>query len=333
MSSERFISIVIANYNKATTIGKCLEAAFSSKYENFEVVVVDDNSEDNSVEITKQFPCKLIRLDKHVGASKARNIGASDSNGDIIFFTDADCLLKEDTLSIINKTLAETSANVVLGGTYTRIPADKGFFSLFQSVFINYSETRKVKDPDYIATHAMVINARTFRKSNGFSENFLPILEDVEFSHRLWKTGHKLVINPLIEVRHIFNFSLSGSMRNAIKKSMYWTIYSLKNKDLLVDSGTASAELKVNVGSYFLSLFFLILWIISQKFLFLYLLPPILVFNSFVSRGLLKAFHKTQGPLFAVFAFIYYTMVYPLAVGAGVIMGTVKYLLKRNTKN
>ena len=329
MSSERFISIVIANYNKASTIGKCLEAAFSSKYESFEVVVVDDNSEDNSVEIIKQFPCKLIRLDKHVGASKARNIGASDSNGDIIFFTDADCLLKEDTLSIINKTLAETSANVVLGGTYTRIPADKGFFSLFQSVLINYSETRKVNDPDYIATHAMVINARTFRKSNGFSENFLPILEDVEFSHRLRKTGHRLVINPLIEVRHIFNFSLLGSMRNAIKKSMYWTIYSLKNKDLLVDSGSASAELKVNIVSYFLCLLLLSLWLILQKLAFLYPLPLIFVFNSFVSRGLFRAFYETKGLLFTGLALMYYLMLYPLPVGTGTIRGMVNFLSQK----
>ncbi len=329
MSSERFISIVIANYNMASTIGKCLEAVFSSKYENFEVVVVDDNSEDNSVEIIKQFPCKLIRLDKHVGASKVRNIGASDSNGDIIFFTDADCLLKENTLSIINKTLAEISANVVLGGTYTKIPADKGFFSLFQSVFINYSETKKVKDPDYIATHAMVINARTFRKSNGFSESCLPILEDVEFSHRLRKTGHRLVINPLIEVRHIFNFSLSGSMRNAIKKSMYWTIYSLKNKDLLVDSGTASAELKVNIVSYFLCLLLLSLWLILQKLAFLYPLPLIFVFNGFVSRGLFRAFYETKGLLFTGLASMYYLMLYPLPVGTGTIRGVVNFLSRK----
>lgn len=329
MSSERHISIVISNYNKAATIGKCLEAAFSSRYENFEVVVVDDNSVDNSIEIIKKFPCKLICLEKHAGASRARNIGAFSSNGDIIFFTDADCLLKEDTLSIVNRALSKTGHDVIIGGTYTKIPYDKGFFSLFQSVFINYSETKKVENPDYIATHAMIIHAQTFRKSNGFPEDFLPILEDVEFSHRLRREGRRLVINPEIQVQHIFNFSLSASLLNAIKKSMYWTMYSLKNKDLLADSGTASKELKTNVTLYFLSLLFLFLWIISQNPLFLYPLFLIFIFNSFVSRGLLKAFYETKGTLFAGLAYMYYTLLYPLPVGMGVIAGTMSHLLKK----
>ncbi len=333
MSSERHISIVISNYNRAATIGKCLEAALSSRYKNFEVVVVDDNSVDNSIAIIKKFPCKLICLEKHAGASKARNIGAFSSNGDIIFFTDADCLLKEDTLSVVNRTLSKTGPDVIIGGTYTKIPYDKSFFSLFQSVFINYSETKNVENPDYIATHAMIIHAQTFRKSGGFPEDFLPILEDVKFSHRLQRTGYRLVMNPEIEVQHIFNFSLFASLRNAIRKSMYWTMYSLKNKDLLVDSGTASKELKINVASYFLSLLFLTLWIISQKPSFLFPLPLFLIFNSFVSRGLLKVFYKTKGALFAGLAYIYYTMLYPLPVGMGVIAGMMKYLLERNTKN
>ncbi len=329
MSAEKCISIVISNYNKAATIGKSLEAAFSSRYGNFEVIVVDDHSEDISIEIIKRFPCKLICLEKHAGASKARNIGALGSNGDIIFFTDADCLLKADTLSIANRALSTTDPDVVIGGTYTRMPYDKRFFSIFQSVFINYSETKKAGNPDYIATHAMVINARTFRKSRGFPEDFLPILEDVEFSHRLRREGYKLIMNPEIQVQHIFNYSLLRSLRNAIKKSMYWTMYSIENRDLFTDSGTASAELKVNVVSYFFSLLFLTLWISSQKSLFLYPLPLVFLSNIFINRRLLKAFYETKDTLFAGLASMYYTMLYPLSVGTGVIAGMVKYLSRR----
>ncbi len=306
----------------------CLEAVFSSGYDNFEVTVVDDCSEDNSIEIIKRFPCRLIRLEKHSGASKARNIGAFNSNGDIFFFTDADCLLREDTLSVASKTITERGPGIIVGGTYTREPYDRGFFSLFQSVFINYSETKKAANPDYIATHAMAIRAETFKESGGFSEDFLPILEDVEFSHRLRRKGYRLIVNPYMLVQHIFNYSLIGSMRNAIRKSMYWTVYSIKNKDLLSDSGTASVELKVNVISYFLNLIILTLWVVFQKSFLFYLLPQIFAFNFFINRKLLKAFYETGGILFAFFASIYYTLLYPLAVGTGVISGMMKYLLK-----
>ncbi len=326
MISEKKISVVIANYNKASTIGKCLEAAFCSKYQNFEVIVVDDMSDDGSVDIIKQYPCKLIRLNEHSGASKARNMGASHSSGDIIFFTDADCLLKEDTLSVVNNSMAETGGDLIVGGTYTRIPADKDFFSLFQSVFINYSETKNAEKPDYIATHAMAVGTETFRKSKGFHEDFMPILEDVEFSHRMRKKGCRLVINPVIEVRHVFNFSLYGSLRNAIKKSKYWTMYSIKNRDLLTDSGTASAELKVNVLSCLTILLILAVWIISGNFSSLLFGPPVIIMNVFVSRGLLKAFYEANGILFAGLASSYYIVVYPLSVGTGSVLGVLNLI-------
>lgn len=325
MSMGKYISVVIPNYNNAATIGKCLEAAFASRYSNFEVVVVDDHSEDNSIEIIKRFPCRLISLDKHCEASKARNTGALQSSGDIIFFTDSDCLLNEDTLSIINSTFSKVEPHTIVGGTYTKKPYDKGFFNLFQSLFVNYSETKNVNDPDYIAAHAMVIDRDTFRKSKGFPEEFLPIIEDVEFTHRLKREGCVLVMNPEIQVRHIFNFSFYRSMKNAVRKSKYWVMYSMKNKDLFTDSGSSSTELKVNVASAFSSLLLLALWILSQKNIFLYPLPFLFICNLFVSRGLIKTFHETGGALFTAPASIYYTVFYSLSVGTGTIAGMAKY--------
>lgn len=320
-----FISVIIPNHNRDATIGKCLEAAFSSRYENFEVVVVDDGSEDNSLEIIRGFPCKLIRLDRHSGASKARNVGALNSHGDVLFFTDADCLLKEHTLSMADKTLSEKGTDVLIGGTYTPIPYDRSFFSIFQSIFINFSETKRANNPDYIAAHAMAIEAQAFRQNGGFPEDFLPILEDVELSHRLRRSGYRLIMNPHILVQHIFNYSLIYSLGNAIRKSLYWTIYSIKNRDLLADSGTASLELKINVVSQLVNLILLALWMFSQKSFFLYPLPLIFAFNISINRKLIRAFYDAKGFIFASLAFIYYAMMYSFAVGVGAFAGILKY--------
>ncbi len=321
-----FISIIIPNYNGSATIGKCLEAALASSYRDFEVIVVDDCSEDDSIEVIKGFPCKLLQLNQHSGAAKARNMGAACSHGDILFFTDADCLLQEETLSIAGQTLSSEGYNALVGGTYTRVPYDNGFFSLFQSIFINYSETKDPSNPDYVAAHAMVITAETFRQSCGFAENFLPILEDVEFSHRLRKTGRRLVMNPDIQVRHIFNFSLFGSLRNAFTKSLYWTVYSIGNKDLFVDSGTASTELKINVAAYFFGALLLLIFLLTGKVLFLLLIPLVIILNLFVNRVLLLAFYRTRGLLFSIAAAIYYLLLYPVPVSAGALAGATKYL-------
>ena len=293
-----------------------------------EVIVVDDNSTDGSVKIIEKFPVRLIRLERHAGASAARNVGAGNSTGSVLFFIDADCLLRKDTLALVRRAFADRGENFVIGGTYTREPQDPGFFSLFQSVFINYFETKRADDPDYIATHALVIDASAFRKSGGFPRNFLPIIEDVEFSHRLRRAGYRLLMDPAIQVRHIFNFTLRRSLGNAFKKSRYWTQYSLANRDLLADSGTASRELKVNVFACFFCCAVLGLWLPTGKASFLYPLPMIIGVNLFINRRLFGAFYETRGTLFAILAAGYYTTLYALAVGAGAFRGLIGYFIK-----
>ena len=321
---EKRISIIIPNHNGATTIGKCLEAAFSSVYPDFEVVAVDDCSTDGSLEIIKGFPCALVALDAHSGASRARNAGARHASGDILFFTDADCILQNDALSLAAKALPDEE-NKVIGGTYTPIPYDDTFFSAFQSIFIHYSETKK-REPDYIATHAMAIDRTLFSQSGGFAEDFLPILEDVEFSHRLRRSGYSLVMCPDILVQHIFNFTFAKSLRNAFRKSMFWTAYSLANRDTFADSGTASRELKSNVVCLFVSFVLLLSAFISGKIILLFFLPFIIIFNVFLSHGLIRAFYVTKGSSFALRAILYYITVYPLAIGTGVLAGLWRYL-------
>ncbi|MGE5300034.1 MAG: glycosyltransferase family 2 protein, partial [Acidobacteriota bacterium] len=115
---QKRISVIIPNYNGGRTIGKCLEALFASSYKSFEVVVVDDCSTDSSREIIGRFPCRLIPLGEQSGASRARNIGAQNSGGEVLFFIDADCIVQEDTLSLVDRAV-DGNRGVVVGGTYT----------------------------------------------------------------------------------------------------------------------------------------------------------------------------------------------------------------------
>ena len=326
ISMEKYISVVIPNYNGEATIGKCLEAAFASNYKNFEVVVVDDCSGDRSVEIIKQYPCKFLSFDKRSGTSMARNAGARNCSGEIIFFIDSDCLLEKDTLSIVNKTMSKLAPDHMVGGTYADVAYDDAFFNTFQAAWINYSETRKVIAPDYIAAHAMIMFKETFDDSQGFPEDFMPIIEDVEYSHRLKRSGIKLIMNPDIQVRHIFGFTLPGSLCNAYRKTAYWCLYSLNNKDLFSDSGTASAEFKTNVALYIMILFLLMISALLQNSTVLLLVPVLIAVNVIMSRKLISAFLKAKGRVFAFFAFLYYSLLYPLPVALGTAAGIMKYI-------
>lgn len=321
---QPFISLIIPNRNGAATLARCLQAALASRCPRFEVIVVDDASADDSVAVIRRYPCRLVRLERHGGAARARNVGAAHARGDILFFTDADCLLEEHALARAAATLVHAGPGTAVGGTYTRAPADRRFFSRFQSVFIHYNETRGAR-PDYLATHALAIRAAEFRASGGFREDFLPIIEDVEFSHRLRRQGQQLVMNPAIRARHVFNYSAARSLRNAFRKSMYWTLYSLRERDLFTDSGTASLGLKANVAAYAAGLALLALALVTGKPLWAAAAAVALGLNLYANRGLFAAFHRARGLPFALAAGLYYLLVYPLPVGAGATAGLLRY--------
>jgi GT2 family glycosyltransferase len=319
------LSVIIPNHNGSAFVETCLKALFSAGPHFFEVIVVDDGSSDNSVEIISKFPCRLIRLEKQGGASKARNTGAKNSLGDALFFIDVDCVVQDDTiLHAINA--YDNNRNLVTGGSYTPIAFDDTFFSTFQSIFINYSELRTV-EPDYIAGHAMVIGRDIFEKSGGFPEDFIPkLIEDVEFSHRLKRSGIRLIMDRAILVRHIFNYDLRKSLRNAFRKSKHWVAYSMSNRDFMADSGTASVELKFTVFCSFLIWFFSLFLIVAPDIFFLACIIIVFIIELAISRSLIRAFFREKGPAFGIKATLYYSMIYPLAVAAGGTAGMAYYL-------
>lgn len=106
ISPNPFISIIIPALNEEKYIGKLLESIKKQDYKNFEVIIVDDHSEDKTIEVAKgfesQLPLKIVQKEVR-GISKSRNYGASLAKGEIILFLDADVVLPDN--NFINKNL------------------------------------------------------------------------------------------------------------------------------------------------------------------------------------------------------------------------------------
>lgn len=97
---KNFVSIIIPNYNRADLIGETLNSIISQTYRNWECIIVDDGSTDNSIEVIKTFEEKDQRFKLYVrpkdypkGANACRNIGLKKSIGDFIIFFDSDDLM------------------------------------------------------------------------------------------------------------------------------------------------------------------------------------------------------------------------------------------------
>ena len=110
-------SIIIPNYNSEKYIKKCLNSILSQKYKDFEIIIVDDMSTDNSVNIIKEYTderIKLIELDKKAYNGGTRNIGVKNATKDYILFLDCDdWLYNDNSLKEIYKEIVRTNADLI----------------------------------------------------------------------------------------------------------------------------------------------------------------------------------------------------------------------------
>jgi len=125
------LSVIIPQYNEEKDIVECLKSLFNQSYKNFEIIVVDDGSTDNSLNLIKQFSKKVKILQQdHRGPGIARNLGANNSKGEILIFVDADMTFDVDYLKnlvkpIIENEITGTENEIQVSTNYNRENREK----------------------------------------------------------------------------------------------------------------------------------------------------------------------------------------------------------------
>ncbi len=113
------ISVVICAYNAEPTIGPCLESLGRLRYPDFEVIVIDDGSKDRTGAIADAVAAADARFrvihQPNRGLSAARNVGLAEATGEIVAYTDADCVVDPDWLTHLARLFATTDAAAVGG--------------------------------------------------------------------------------------------------------------------------------------------------------------------------------------------------------------------------
>ncbi|QDP84655.1 glycosyltransferase family 2 protein [Chryseobacterium sp. SNU WT5] len=122
MGKTALISIIIPCYNSASTISKCLTSVISQSYQNLEIIVVDDGSTDNTLEILKNFEetdSRIIIINqKNSGVSKARNVGVEIASGEYICFVDSDDWVEKEYCSLLYEIIVENNADISIAGAF-----------------------------------------------------------------------------------------------------------------------------------------------------------------------------------------------------------------------
>ncbi|MEX8546204.1 MAG: glycosyltransferase family 2 protein [Mucilaginibacter sp.] len=113
---KQLVSVIIPCYNQGIYLEKAIESILSQSYRNFEIIVVDDGSTDQTKEVAQKYPLVKYVYQSNQGVSAARNIGIKNSTGELVVFLDADDWLLPDALFInINYLIQNPEAAFVSG--------------------------------------------------------------------------------------------------------------------------------------------------------------------------------------------------------------------------
>jgi len=202
-SDNRRFSLIVPAYNSGHTLASCLEALTNQSVpeEEYEVIVIDDGSTDNTSNIAKAFRVKYLHQTNR-GPASARNRGSRSATGDIILFTDSDCVPDHDWIRAMVNPFQDPDVVGVKGAYKT---SQKQLAARFaQAEFEDrYDFLQKEPSIDMVDTYSAAFRKDVFLEMNGFDESF-PVAnnEDTELSYRLASQGYKLVFNRRAFVYH-----------------------------------------------------------------------------------------------------------------------------------
>lgn len=184
------ISVVIPLYNKAHTIVRTLRTVMSQTYDDFEVIIVDDGSTDNGVEVIKQnFSSSKIHIikQKNAGVSAARNKGVKEAKGEWIAFLDGDDEWHPEYLEIMHASIQKNSdISFCSSAGLIQNAKDGSIFYRIANKYINKTIiTDYFENPDVFShTSATIVRKTDFINVGGFPSG-MKCLEDFALFYRL----------------------------------------------------------------------------------------------------------------------------------------------------
>lgn len=194
------VTVAIPCYNGASYIGAVVESVLSQTWPPDEVLVVDDGSTDESVEIIRQYPVHLIRHSGNQGVATSRNSAIEASTGEVIVFIDADAVADPSLLAVL---LSGYDDPRVAGVGGQGIEANiHSLADRWRARHANQSHGNVARDVEFLFGLCMSFRMRALREIGGFNPAFRTNAEDMDVSLRLRKAGYRLRYLPDAKVYH-----------------------------------------------------------------------------------------------------------------------------------
>lgn len=206
MSRNPRVSVIIPTFNRAQLLGRAIRSVLNQTYQDFEIIVVDDGSTDNTEEVVKSFNDERIRYTRHEqnrGAAAARNTGIKIARGDYIAFQDSDAEWLPEKLEKQMRIFKDASPKV--GVVYTgswRVEGNKKTYTPSSKMTQKEGDIHNILfETSLMGAPVTVIKKECFQRAGMFDEKFLHLV-DWEMWIRISKYYHFRCINESLAILH-----------------------------------------------------------------------------------------------------------------------------------
>ncbi len=269
MKKNPLVSIISVNYAKADVTCELIESLKSITYPNYEIIIVDNLSEEDPSVISKKHPeVNLIKSEKNIGFAGANNLGISNAKGEFLLLLNNDTEVEPNFLEPLiealqtNKKIGAVSPKVLYHNTNTIQYAGAKKVSPFsgRAFTSNYQEedsgqTNVLKPTYYAFGGAMLIPKDIIKQIGPMPEVYFMYYEEIEWCEKIWNSGHQIYFVGNSIIYHKDSISLG-------KQSPLKTYYLNRNRILFLRRNTSLFHL-------FFSFFYLNLFV-TPKEIFLY---------------------------------------------------------------
>jgi len=224
------VSVIIPTFNSQKHINKCLKSILNSSFKNFELIVIDDCSSDNSQTILKKYQINkkvvVYYFKKNFGPAVARNFGASKARGKYLIFLDIDTQIDKNCLTTFVRAF-EKDKNAgafqakIINGNSKKLETAGHFLSPFGFPYeIGVNRRPSSFDQQRLIFGArsagMAVKKQVFNQAGGFDSDYLIYGEETDLCWRIWLAGYKIYFLPWAIVYHFQKSSLGPKTKYRI---------------------------------------------------------------------------------------------------------------------
>ena len=245
------VSIIIINYNGKHHLESCLESLLKINYNNTEIIIVDNNSTDDSVNfVSKNFPdVILIRLNENKGFAEPNNIASKVATGDLLLFLNNDTIVTPSFISEMIKPIQQDSDIGICQSLLLKpdesIDSSGDFIDTLGVVYNSKTQISEIREISSARGASMMIKKNLFEQLEGFDKKFYFSFEDVDLSWRCWIAGYKVLIIPKSIVYH-----LGGQTYQKVKNSI--AFHGFKNQLSMKITNFESSLVLKNMLKFFI---------------------------------------------------------------------------------